>query len=311
MGHSRADVPDRLRGVMVPLVTPFDPALEIDWLAYDQHIERLLAAGIRVLLAADLVGEAWALTFEEKVALFERTVRIARGRATIIAKISEPAPLTATRLAAAAGKAGVDAIKVVLPAPVLAGDEEAYGYLLAVTSQSGVPFLVEANGSDVSLALLDRLVEHDLFVGIEETSLDLDRFQILIERYSPKVPVIAGSEDALGFTLLLGAAGFMTASPNFAPEFMTALWRAGASGDASRTLGLYGRLRRFRRLFRSELEAGRPAFVSYTKAALQLLGHPVGLPRLPVRPLVASEMVALAEVLREALDLNPIEGGLS
>lgn len=297
-----ADLRRRLRGVMVPLVTPFTAALTIDWPAFDAHVARLLASGISVFIPADLVGEAWALSRDEKARLFEQTVRLVGGRATVVAKLSGPEVAGVSWLAAAAATAGVQAIKVPVPAAP-AAPTAVEDHVEAAVAASGLPFLLETAGEGVPLALLDHLTGRPDLVGIEETSLDLDRFDILIERYGARIPVIAGSEDVLGFTLLLGAAGLMTATPNFAPAYMDALWAAGAATDAVRTFGLFRRLRRYRRLFDAELRAGTPSFASYTKAALELLGHPVGPARPPLRPLTAGEREALRATLRDSLGL--------
>lgn len=288
---------------MVPLVTPFTPTFGIDWPAFDAHVARLLASGIEVLIPADLVGEAWALERTEKVMLFERAVRLAGGRAAVVAKISEPGLPGASLLADAARSAGVDAVKVAVPT-VSADDVAVEEYVRAAGLGAGLPFMLETSGGDSPVQVLDRLVEDPGLVGLEETSLDLDRFDALVQRYGTRMPIIAGSEDVLGFTLLLGAAGFMTATPNFAPAFMHALWAAGAAADARKTLGLYRRLRRYRRLFEAELRAGRPMFVSYTKAALELLGCPVGPPRPPLRRLTLAETHVLRATLQETLGLE-------
>lgn len=300
---------ERLRGVMVPLVTPFTVSFAIDWPAFDEHVSRLLASGIEVLIPADLVGEAWALEFDEKVRLFDRTVRLAGGRAIVLAKISEPSLPAASRLAREAASVGVDAVKVALPADP-GGHEALDEYMNAVGPGSGVPFLLETSGSDVPIELIDRLAPHPGLVGIEEPGLDLDRFDMLMQRCGAHIPIIAGSEDVLGFTLLLGASGFMTASPNFAPAFMRALWSAAASTDAVTTIDLYRRLRRYRRLFETELRAGCPLFVSYTKAALDLLGHPIGPPRPPLRRLSDGDRRVLGVTLRDASGLEVPHAGL-
>jgi len=297
----------RLRGMMVPLVTPFTVSLAIDWPAFDEHVSRLLASGVEVLIPADLVGEASALEFDEKARLFERTVQLAAGRAIVLAKIWEPSLPAAARLSREAASVGVDAVKVALPADP--GAHEALDeYVNAVGPGSGLPFLLETSERDVPFSLIDRLAEHPGLVGIEEPGLDLDRFDMLVQRYGAQIPIIAGSEDVLGFTLLLGAAGFMTASPNFAPAFMRALWSAAVASEVATTITLYRRLRRYRRLFETELRAGRPLFVTYTKAALELLGHPVGPPRPPLRRLSAAEKRALGITLRDSMQLEGLAG---
>lgn len=295
---------EQLRGMTVPLVTPFTASLAVDWPAFDAHVERMVAAGVTALLPGDLVGEGWALDADERLALVQRTAEIAGSRAFVIAKVMETALPAAARFARAARASGAHAVKIVLPseAELTPALEE---YVDATGPGSGGPFLVETSGGAVPLALLDRLVTQSEFVGIEETSLDLDHFDLLLERYGRRVNVIAGSEDAVGFTLLLGAAGFMTATPNFAPEFMRALWDAAVRGNTRVTLERYRRLRRYRRLFQDELRAGTPMFVSYTKAALELLGHPVGPPRPPLRRLTDAERETLRETLRSAFGLEP------
>jgi 4-hydroxy-tetrahydrodipicolinate synthase len=303
---SAADVRQRLRGVMVPLVTPFRPSLEIDWPAFDAHVMRMLDAGFGVLIPGDLVGESWALEMDEKIALIERTVRLAAGRAVVVAKISVPSLPAAGRLARAAREAGADAVKIALPAADTAHDA-LLEYVDAAGSGSGLPFLLETNGADVPLAVLDRLTDHSGLVGIEETSRDVDRFALLVERYAPRLAVICGAEDVLAHTLLLGAAGFMTATPNFAPSFMRALWAAGAVADAPRTLEQFRRLRRYRRRFDAELRAGHPMFVTYTKAALELAGHAVGPPRPPLRRLTEAERATLGVVVSRELGV-PLVG---
>ncbi|MHB1133451.1 MAG: dihydrodipicolinate synthase family protein [Chloroflexota bacterium] len=306
---SPANLSASLRGPMVPLVTPFRDNLEIDWPAFDALVERLLASGITVLLAADLVGEAWALTLEEKAALVERTVRVARGRAVVVAKLYEAAPKNVAALARAAREAGADAVKVVLPPGVHADDEETYAYLVGAAAPADLPFLVETNGDEVSLAVLRRLAARDDFVGLEETSQNLERYQTLAEQLGGRVPVICGAEDVLGYALCAGARGFMTASPNFAPAFMAAMWSAAEAQDWARVLVLHGQLRRFRALFRADLASGRPAFVTYAKAALDLLGHPAGPPRPPLTRLSPEKTAELRPVLSDAFGLEPAPSG--
>jgi 5-dehydro-4-deoxyglucarate dehydratase len=177
-------------------------------------------------------------------------------------------------------------------------------YLTAAGPESGLPFLLETTGPDVASVSIERFVEHPGLVAIEEAGVDVDHFDTLVQQYGARIPIIAGSEDVLGFTLLLGASGFITASPNFAPAFMHTLWSAAAGADAAKTLDLYRRLRRYRRLFATDVRAGRPLFVSYTKAALELLGHPVGPPRPPLRRLSDGDRAVLAGMLRDAFGFD-------
>jgi len=295
--HSPESLRHSLRGVVVPIVTPFLPDGDIDEAGFDRHVDWLVSEHVHGILVADLVGEAWALTVSEKAALFQRAVQVVAGRVPVIAKLSETALRAQRMLAEAARGAGVDVVKAVLPAWPATDDEQAYEYLMAAVAPAGLPFMIETSGADVSLAVLSRCAEAPGFIGLEDASLNLDRFTLLVDRFAGHGPVFGGAEDVLACHLLLGGAGFMTAAPNFAPRFMLEAWQAAAEGRHHDVLDHAARLRGYRRLLAPELRAGRPAFASYAKAALDLIGRPVGAPRPPLRPLSTAERDALAVTL--------------
>lgn len=292
-----------LTGPIVPLVTPFTAADDVDEDALREHVEFVLAAGVRGLGAADLVGESWALTEAEHARIVRVTVEAANGRAPVVAKLSGASGRTHRLLAEAAVAAGAAALKLTLPdLPRPPTEQAAFQFLAGPPTELGVPFLVESNG-DLSFSLLDRLAETPGFLGLEETSRDLARFQDLVRRYSGHFLLIVGSEDVLAFALLLGIDSFMTAGLNFMPAVLQELASAARRGDVAATLELGRGIHAYRALFRDALQAGQPLFVSYAKAALELLGRPVGPPRRPLVALSASERERLRTVLAEDVGL--------
>jgi 4-hydroxy-tetrahydrodipicolinate synthase len=224
-----------------------------------------------------------------------------------VAKLSEPTLAGQVRLAERAVAAGASAIKLALPHQFRAQDDAvAVEWLLAPARATGLPFMVESDG-DLTIQVLDRLCEEATFLGFEETTRDPIRFFDLVRRYGERVAVIAGSEDVLAFTLLAGAQGFMTATPNFAPAFMRDMLAAARAGDALRVMPLFASLREFRALFWDGVRRGVPLFASYGKASLALLGRPVGPPRPPLRPLTKDEVAALRGVLQRAFGFHTKE----
>jgi dihydrodipicolinate synthase/N-acetylneuraminate lyase len=69
-----------------------------------------------------------------------------------------------------------------------------------------------------------------------------------------------------------------------------------------RALALFDRRTRYRDLFRASLV--RQSFTPWTKAAMELLGLPVGKPRAPHAPLNAAELDLLRTTLREQFGLT-------
>ena len=78
------ELTERFRGVFTALVTPFRDGA-VDYAAYDALVERQIDAGIAGLVPVGTTGEAATLSDEEADALIARTVRLAAGRALVMA----------------------------------------------------------------------------------------------------------------------------------------------------------------------------------------------------------------------------------
>lgn len=67
----------------------------------------------------------------------------------------------------------------------------------------------------------------------------------------------------------------------------------------------FSRLHAFRLLLQPDLDRGLPAYIPYTKAAMNILGLVGGRPHFPLPPLGRDETEALRKVLAE-MELNPV-----
>ncbi len=110
-------------------------------------------------------------------------------------------------------------------------------------------------------------------------------------------------DNAFLYLGLMGAPGVIAAESNFAPRMIGAFLAACRARDLDRALQLFGQRRRYRDLFRAGLTAGLPMFVPYTKAAMTLLGLPVGGPRPPQEAVPADQIGPLRDALRREFGL--------
>jgi len=74
----------RIRGVIVPLLTPFDRHGAIDHAAIGRLVEFLIERGVHGLFPGGTTGEGPLLSPEERRALAETVVRAADGRVPVI-----------------------------------------------------------------------------------------------------------------------------------------------------------------------------------------------------------------------------------
>jgi 4-hydroxy-tetrahydrodipicolinate synthase len=120
---------DRFKGVFTALVTPFRDGV-VDGAAFEALLERQLEAGVAGLVPVGTTGEAATLSDDEAVDLIARTVKIAGGRAVVMAGVGANDTRKAVDKARRAEPAGADALLVVTPyynKPTQAGLVAHYG----------------------------------------------------------------------------------------------------------------------------------------------------------------------------------------
>src|SRR5882762_4216949 len=75
-----------LSGAYTALVTPFSPdGAEVDFVAFEKHLEAQIAAGISGFVPCGTTGEAPTLSDGEQRELIARSKRVAKGRALVVA----------------------------------------------------------------------------------------------------------------------------------------------------------------------------------------------------------------------------------
>lgn len=292
----------RLAGCIAPVATPFDAEGRISVADFRAVLDFLASQGVTGIVPGDLIGEYPALSIAERRQLIEATVELGRGRFVIAALVSDASIDTAMDLARFAERAGVDAIKVALPYPYVPADAMTLEYLRRVTSASALPFLVESSDElEVSLPVIEALSADPRFIGMEEMGTGLGRLQRMYREFSERLAFLPAGETALLVLCLHGAPGCLAAENNFIPRFMGEFLAACKRRDLDRALALFDRRTRYRDLFRSSL--ARQSFTPWTKAAMELIGLPVGKPRPPHERLTNAEVGLLRKALVEQFEL--------
>jgi 4-hydroxy-tetrahydrodipicolinate synthase len=237
----------RVRGVLSPVVTPFDAALRPDAPRFVRHCRWLLDQGVG-LAVFGTNSEANSLSVAEKIALLQSLVdaglppeRMMPGTGCC----AFPDSVELTRAAVRLGCAGV----LMLPpfyyksvpdeglyrsyAKIIegVGDSRLRIYLYHIPPVSQVP---------ISLTLIERLLRDypGTIAGIKDSSGDWNNTRAMLERFQPQgFDVFAGSETFLLATLRGGGAGCITATGNVNPAPIARLareWGAWEIPEADR-----------------------------------------------------------------------------
>ncbi len=286
-------------------ITPFHGAdLALDHIGVTSNAMRLVQQGVQVFVVNGTIGEAGSLTRSERALAVSATARGMAGRGLLIAGCAGADAAEVANLGDEAAASGAHAL-LIPPARVSMRPDECVDFFAAVDNDVTRPFIVYNNpltgGTDIDLNALDRISRLENFLALKEASPDVVRFAEIVNRFGSRFPVIAAAEYPLLFTLVAGASACMTASAAFAPGLLRELFDAVTRGDLDVARALYARIRAFRRLF-----AGRqgPAYLPFTKAAVELCGGRAGAPRPPLEAITDAERSELERVLKEDMMLN-------
>lgn len=288
---------DDVRGIIPPLVTPFDEAENVDLRAFEQEIRYVLQFEVGGLLVGAATGEGYALTADESAALYQAAVEEADGRVPVIAGVfctSTRDAIGRAKRAAAAGAAAVLASPVYYFGP---SDDGIYSHYLALWEEAGLPVVVYNSLPHVPIRppLMERLAGIPGVVAVKEgMGGDLDTLTQLIEAVGDRIAV-TWSQDRLLFPgFALGAVGSLGAMDSVLPGHEVETFRAVQQGD----------LETARKIHHSVAGVARAAYAASfpagIKAAINLQGRRVGEPRRPYRTITTEQQRRIAEALTAA-----------
>ncbi len=234
--------PFRLKGTFTALVTPFSDDSSIDWPAYERHLESQIAGGINGLVPCGTTGESPTLSEEEKFALVERAVRVAAGRAFVMAGTGANDTRKAIAQAQAAVEAGAHAVMLVMPAYSRPSQSGLCDYVEQVAASVRCPLVVYNIPGRTAVSLeIDTLIEAAArapnVVGLKDATGNVTYCQSLIARVGDRLSVLSG-DDALTLPMMaVGARGVVSVTSNVLPAAVGRVVQAALDGryDAARS----------------------------------------------------------------------------
>lgn len=288
-----------IRGVICPMVTPFDEQNRIDHACVRQLVDFLLARGVHGLMVGGTTGEGMLLGLEEREALCETVVEHAAGRVPVIAHTGCICTADTVDLTRHAVSVGATAAAMIVPYFFTFDDESLFiHYATVANAVPDFPLFIYAfpgnAKNDVSPGLLKRLRDAaPNIVGIKSSNPDLMRFQEYVAVSGEGFVPINGVDGLMLPALASGAMGQISGNANVFPEVFCGLYDAFMAGDVERARSHQCTINRVRLVLKDGLH---PA---YFKAALTLRGIPAGRVRQPMRELTGQEMVELERGVRE------------
>ncbi|CAM5470103.1 4-hydroxy-tetrahydrodipicolinate synthase [Bacillus safensis FO-36b] [Bacillus safensis subsp. safensis] len=197
--------------IATAMITPFDKKGNIDFQKLSILIDYLLKNGSDSLVVAGTTGESPTLSNEEKVALFQQSVKLANGRCKIIAGTGSNNTNASIKLTKKAEEAGVDAVMLVVPYYNKPSQEGMYAHFKAIAESTSLPVMLYNVPGRTAASLAPettiKLAQIPNIVAIKEASGDLDAMTKIIAETPEDFDVYSGDDSLTLPAVSVGARG--------------------------------------------------------------------------------------------------------
>jgi len=284
------------QGVFTAIVTPFDTQEEIDWSAFEQLVDRQLAAGVAGIVPVGTTGESPTLTPAEHDKVIAQVVSWVNGRCQVIAGTGSNCTRSAIRTTQEAARAGVDGCLLVNPYYNKPTQEGLFQHFKAIADAVEIPVvLYNIKGRcavNLETPTLLRLIEAcDNIRAVKEASGDLNQIEGVIRQVPQDFAVLSGDDNLTLEIIQAGGQGSISVASNLLPAQLVALVQAALAGDFDTAQRLDEALRP---LYAAQMLETNPIPI---KAALAMQGLLQESYRLPLCPLSAEHRESLHQTL--------------
>lgn len=286
----------QLRGIIPPVVTPFQPDESLDIPRLKSHIDDMLNKGVDAIFVLGTTGEFYALDEVEKQAVVAAAVEHCRGRSPVYVGTGAETTREVVRLTRMAEKEGANGVSVITPYFIKPTQPELIEHFRRVAEATSLPVVLYNNpatcgGVSIEPDTVAKLAEVSNIVGIKDSSGDLSNTIELVKVTPPTFSVLNGRDTLILAALMFGAKGAIPATGNVAPELCVGIYQSFLKGDLAAARTYQERLAPVR--LAMTLGTGNGAI----KEAMALLGRPAGPNRSPISPLSAEKRAKLHAAL--------------
>jgi 4-hydroxy-tetrahydrodipicolinate synthase len=294
---------DRLGQILIPLVTPFTPNGDVN---YDlagrlaaSLVERKFCDSI---IVTGTTGEFNTLTFDERVEMFKTIKAAVKGRVPLIAHSGCASTRESIKLTRVAEELGFDCALVVAPYYCRPTQEGIYQHFRTIAESVehipimlyNIPIFTSVNIDSDTVA---RLAQVRNIRGIkDEAGMNPLQTTDYILATPDDFVVYDGDDIMVLATFVQGAVGVVSGGSHLVGDRMRSMISKFLGGDVVGAREIHQQLHP---LWRAFCPNGRVNPMPLVRAALELVGWPVGPARLPLDAATDDERAAMQKVLRK------------
>lgn len=286
------------KGTYTALVTPFRNG-KVDVKAYEELIERQVAAGLEGIVPVGTTGESPTLNMEEHIRVIELAVQFARKRLQVVAGTGSNSTAEAIELSAGAQRAKADSLLLVAPYYNKPSPEGMFQHFRAIAKSVDLPIMLYSVPGrcavEITLETIERLAkECPQICAIKESGGKPERVDAIRAVVPESFKILSGDDSMTVEFMKRGAHGLVSVASNLFPAEVKELVDAGLKKDWKKAEELH---RKYSAIFRDLFIESNPGPI---KAAMAAKGWMADELRLPLVPITEGSRVKLFETLKAA-----------
>ena len=286
-----------IRGTFTVMVTAFDADNGLDLEAQSNFTDWQVQQGINGLIPLGSTGEFLSMSFAEKAKVAECVINSVNGRVPVLVGAGAESTEEVIDNVQMAENLGADGTMIIPPFYSTPTRSEIVKHFERISQNASKPIMLYNNPATANVDLTPELVAELSHLEnvdfIKESTMDVTRVRDILEYCEGRMQVFGG---IMGYeSFLSGATGWVAVGSNIMPkEFQQLFTMTYDEQNLDEARKIYTKILPIIRL------VGGHRYVSATKAALNKIGKPVGLPRSPRLPLPIDDLPMLDDALRLA-----------
>lgn len=286
------------RGAGVAMATPMKEDGSINYAVMGKLIEDQIAGHTDALIICGTSGEAPTLDDDEHLEAIRYAVSVADHRVPVIAGTGSNNTAHAVMMSREAQKRGADGCLLVTPYYNKATQDGLIASFTKIASSIDIPCILYNVPSRTGTNILPETAAYlgkqvDNIVGIKEASGNISQVAKLAELCEGDMDIYSGNDDQVVPLMSLGGIGVISVLSNVAPQYVHDMTAACLAGDFAKGREMQLKALPLIRMLFAEVN---PIPV---KAALNMQGYRVGIPRLPLTEMTQEHQEQLRKAMQD------------
>lgn len=215
-------ITEKLKGVGVALVTPFDANLQVDFDGLAKLLKFIQAEGVHYWVIHGTTGESATTTTTEKKAILDFLVAHNYQKLPIVYGLGGNNTQEVLGKLASMDFEGIDAILSITPYYNKPSQRGLYFHYQAIADASPVPIILYnvpgRTGINLAAKTVIELSQHPNIIGIKEASGNLEQCIEIAQNKTPGFLLISGDDMLTVSMMAIGAVGVISTLANSFPS---------------------------------------------------------------------------------------------